>query len=86
MPASEASFPHFVFVKIQRSRVYAITQSCWFRPIFENMAQMRSAVLADDLFPLHAVRVISSALDAVSFETGKARPARAGVELVFGIK
>src|SRR5688572_28834510 len=73
------------FIEVERRRVDAIAQSGRLRPVLEYVPQMRVTAAAHGFSPAHAVaRVIFGGDVFGHSRSGKARPARAGIELVIG--
>ena len=57
-PVSPLSHFLFVRLKIQRYRIHAISLMGRWRPIIENMTQMRSATGTKDFDPVHTIRMV----------------------------
>ena len=81
-PMSVGERALFVLIdQFQRSGIDAIAQAGRFRAIGENVAQMRIAFAAKDLFAHHAVADVAVDLDLGFIEWGvETGPSGAGVE------
>ena len=73
--------------EVERERVDAVTLAGRVRAVVEDVAQVPTAVAADDLGADHAVARVLAQLDGLLDRgLGEARPAGAGVELRVGVE
>src|SRR5256714_615523 len=74
-------------LEVQRGRVDAVALTSRTGPVVEDVAEVPSAVAADDLGAVHEVAVVGPQLDRLGDgRLGEARPAGARVELGVGVE
>ena len=74
-------------LKVERSRVDAVSLAGWIRAILEQMAEVSSTLRTNHFGATHAKAVIRPELDVVLIDhVVKARPSRSGLKLGVGVK
>jgi len=79
-------FDNSLFLKVDRSRVNAISNSSRTRSIIKHMSQMCLTFLAHSFYPSHSMTIIHILLNSWCYTLTESRPSTSWVEFHFRFK